>query len=91
MQQHIKINSINLRGCWNLETMNEECPICRTSILEHCVECNSLETECVSVMGECSHIYHLHCIQKWTKTKNSCPLDNKIWVYKKPFTSDDKK
>lgn len=80
----ITIKSVNLRGCWNLETINDECPICRNSVLEPCVECHNLTSECVSVMGECEHIYHLHCIEKWTKTKNSCPLDNKKWEFKKP-------
>jgi len=99
----LSIKSINLRGCWNLETINDECPICRSSILESCVECsnsieytknsNSIEhtknsnseTNCISIMGECTHVYHLHCIEKWTKTKNVCPLDNKKWEYKKPI------
>jgi len=80
----IAIKSVCLRGCWNLETINDECPICRNSVLESCVECSGSACECVSVMGLCEHIYHLHCIEKWTKTKNSCPLDNKKWEYKKP-------
>ncbi len=80
----IVIRSINLRGSWSLDTINDECPICRNSVLELCVECSDSACECVSVMGLCEHIYHLHCIEKWTKTKNSCPLDNKKWEYKKP-------
>ena len=79
------IKSVNLRGSWNLETINDECPICRNSVLETCVECSStVNPQCISVMGECSHVYHLHCIEKWTKTKNICPLDNKKWEYKRP-------
>ncbi len=81
---NIVIKSINLRGSWSLDTINDECPICRNSVLESCVECSGSACECVSVMGTCEHIYHLHCIDKWTKTKNSCPLDNKRWEYKKP-------
>ncbi len=81
---NIVIKSINLRGSWSLDTINDECPICRNSVLESCVECSGSAAECVSVMGTCEHIYHLHCIEKWTKTKNSCPLDNRRWEYKKP-------
>jgi RING-box protein 1 len=81
----IVLKSISLRGHWNLDTMNDECPICRNSILETCVECSNVaDSNCISIMGECSHVYHLHCIEKWTKTKNVCPLDNKKWEYKKP-------
>ena len=77
----MSIKAVNLRGTWNLDTINDECPICRNSVLETCVECSSCtsSTQCISIMGECSHIYHLHCIDKWTKTKNVCPLDNKKW------------
>jgi RING-box protein 1 len=79
------IKSISLRGYWNLDTINDECPICRNTILETCVECSNVtDSNCISIMGECSHVYHLHCIEKWTKTKNVCPLDNKKWEYKKP-------
>jgi RING-box protein 1 len=83
------IKSVNLRGTWNLDTINDECPICRNSVLETCVECSAAtsQTQCISIMGECSHIYHLHCIDKWTKTKNVCPLDNKKWEYKRPQKS----
>jgi RING-box protein 1 len=85
------IKSVNLRGTWNLDTINDECPICRNSVLETCVECSAAtsQTQCISIMGECSHIYHLHCIDKWTKTKNVCPLDNKKWEYKRPQKSND--
>ena len=83
------IKAVNLRGTWNLDTINDECPICRNSVLETCVECSAAtsQTQCISIMGECSHIYHLHCIDKWTKTKNVCPLDNKKWEYKRPQKS----
>ena len=81
----LSIKSVNLRGTWNLETINEDCPICQCNIIESCVECSSNnKVDCISVMGECSHVYHLHCIERWIKTKNVCPLDNKEWHYKKP-------
>lgn len=79
------IKSINLRGTWNLDVLNDDCPICQSDISEVCVECSTKPNpECISIMGVCSHIYHLHCIERWTKTKNVCPLDNKKWEYKKP-------
>ena len=85
------IKAVNLRGTWNLDTINDECPICRNSVLETCVECSAAtsQTQCISIMGECSHIYHLHCIDKWTKTKNVCPLDNKKWEYKRPQKTNE--
>ena len=27
--------------------------------------------------GECNHAFHFHCIQRWLKTRNVCPLGAK--------------
>lgn len=82
------IKSINLRGTWVLDTINDECPICRNNVLDTCVECDANARQCPSIMGECNHVYHLHCIEQWIKTKNVCPLDNKKWGFKKPLCFD---
>jgi len=80
-----KFKSISLRGSWNLNVINDECPICRNNVLDQCSDCNNDKTlECISVMGECSHVYHLHCINKWLKKNHSCPLDNSRWEFKRP-------
>lgn len=84
-----KIKSLSLRGSWVLDVFNDECPICRNNVLEQCSDCNistnlQNQTECISVMGCCSHVYHLHCINKWLKKNNTCPLDNYKWEFKKP-------
>jgi hypothetical protein len=39
--------------------------------------------DCVSVIGNCNHGYHLHCISTWLKSKSMCPLDNNRWEYRK--------
>lgn len=82
----INIKSVNLRGTWSLNTINDECPICRNDILDVCIDCSvATQTKsCISVMGECNHVFHLDCITKWTKTRNVCPLDNKQWKFKVP-------
>jgi len=80
-----KFKSFSLRGSWNLNVINEECPICRNNVLEQCSDCNNDQNiECISVIGKCSHVYHLHCIDKWLKKNNSCPLDNSKWEFKRP-------
>ena len=79
--------SINLRGTWQLNVLNDDCPICQSNVSDICVECSTLTSNinCISIMGVCSHVYHLHCIERWTKTKNVCPLDNTKWEFKKPM------
>ncbi|OJA20175.1 hypothetical protein AZE42_12048 [Rhizopogon vesiculosus] len=35
------------------------------------------------VWGECSHVFHMHCLLKWlgtTASKQQCPMDRRAWV-----------
>lgn len=78
----IKINSISLRGSWVPKTIHDECAICKNHLLEPCSKCfSTTNLECFSIQGECKHVYHLHCIDKWLETKKTCPLDNSEWKY----------
>ena len=41
-----------------------------------------LLTRCAPVFGECSHIFHMHCLLKWINTESSkqqCPMDRQPW------------
>jgi len=36
----------------------------------------------VVVWGECSHVFHMHCLLKWIGTaasKQQCPMDRRTW------------
>lgn len=36
----------------------------------------------MSVWGECTHVFHMHCLLKWIDTESSkqqCPLDRRPW------------
>ena len=36
----------------------------------------------ILVWGECTHVFHLHCLLKWLSTaasKQQCPMDRRTW------------
>ncbi|QLQ80898.1 hypothetical protein HG537_0E02530 [Torulaspora globosa] len=69
---------------WSWDIAVDNCAICRNHIMEPCIECQPLamtdtDNECVAAWGTCNHAFHLHCINKWIKTRDACPLDNQPW------------
>lgn len=69
---------------WSWDIAVDNCAICRNHIMEPCIECQPMaisdtDTECVAAWGTCGHAFHLHCISKWIKTREACPLDNQRW------------
>lgn len=69
---------------WSWDIAVDNCAICRNHIMEPCITCQPLamtdtDTECVAAWGVCNHAFHLHCINKWLKTRDVCPLDNQPW------------
>ncbi|ODV96305.1 hypothetical protein PACTADRAFT_75455 [Pachysolen tannophilus NRRL Y-2460] len=70
---------------WSWDMVVENCAICRNHLMEQCIECqpNSMSQtngDCITAWGQCNHAFHLHCITRWLKTRNVCPLDNREWV-----------
>jgi len=64
-----------------LNLLNDSCPICRNNLEDKCIECENKtdDIQCLSVIGCCYHGIHEHCINRWIKTRNVCPLDNQNW------------
>ena len=79
----IDVKSMDIKGNWAWDCKNDICPICRNDIDDSCVNCST--NNCKSIIGECGHAFHYHCIQKWLKTnyyKQLCPLCKNNFVYK---------
>lgn len=39
------------------------------------------EGNCRIAWGVCQHAFHYHCISRWVKTRQVCPLDNRTWEF----------
>ncbi|CUI15173.1 Hypothetical protein, putative [Bodo saltans] len=66
---------------WNVQT--DTCAICREQIADLCIECKADSVQnggqCQVAFGQCNHAFHHHCISRWLKTRQVCPLDQQPW------------
>ncbi|KAG7664754.1 HRT1 [[Candida] subhashii] len=87
-KQKFEVKKWTAVAFWSWDIQIENCAICRNHLMEPCIECqpNSIANsgeECIAAWGVCNHAFHLHCIKRWLKTRNACPLDNMEWTYQK--------
>lgn len=64
---------------WNGD--QEICGICKNEFLRPCLRCEGTgSTEpCPTAQSTCGHIFHLHCINEWARTRGTCPICIQKW------------
>eukprot|EP01121_Diplochlamys_sp_Union-15-3_P005206 TRINITY_DN1553_c0_g2_i1.p1 TRINITY_DN1553_c0_g2~~TRINITY_DN1553_c0_g2_i1.p1 ORF type:complete len:114 (-),score=9.99 TRINITY_DN1553_c0_g2_i1:95-409(-) len=77
----IKWNAVAL---WTWTPSVSCCYICRNLLMENCIVCQASDIpaeECTVAWGICNHAFHHHCITRWLRIRDSCPLDDTAWEF----------
>lgn len=67
------IEEFNIVSYWEWNLKFDTCAICRISLQSINDKDNHI---CI---GNCNHVYHQECINKWLSKRNVCPLCNQDW------------
>eukprot|EP00750_Incisomonas_marina_P015558 INCI18368.1.p2 GENE.INCI18368.1~~INCI18368.1.p2 ORF type:complete len:209 (-),score=65.56 INCI18368.1:1186-1812(-) len=83
----------NACAMWSWDICTDTCAICRNKLTEPSIEYQAnpqAESSGLHIAwGECGHVFHHDCIQRWNKTRHTCPLCNTDWKLAKVESMDN--
>ena len=68
--------------CPSCKTPGEDCPLSKPQPPPSLALLFHVFTPFKPVWGECTHVFHMHCLLKWIGTpasKGQCPMDRRSW------------
>ncbi|SMQ45713.1 unnamed protein product [Zymoseptoria tritici ST99CH_1A5] len=66
---------------WDHSSDEDKCSICSTE-LEGTCGCHFPGNDCPITIGQCTHIFHMHCIDNWlgsSASQGRCPLCRQVF------------
>jgi anaphase-promoting complex subunit 11 len=66
--------------CPDCKQPGDDCPLSEYSACK--LARDYMRADIYSVFGKCTHVFHMHCIEKWINTASSnrqCPMDRRPW------------
>jgi anaphase-promoting complex subunit 11 len=67
---------------WKWDAKDDTCGICRVPFDGCCPDCKMPGDDCCIMTGQCTHCFHMHCIEKWLQSQqaqNLCPMCRQEW------------